>query len=159
MPSSRVVSWMLGLVSAIAMQGCSAYPKILNFPLDPGGRSLNSRSLELSPEVNSQYIVFASDRNGSQDIYLFEVESGQTTLLPGLNALNEIASQPSISEDGRYIVFEVNRLGESDIYLYDREFQQKRNLTANVAQEVRHPNISADGSTIAYEVAENGQRN
>jgi Tol biopolymer transport system component len=143
--------------TSLALHGCSGYPSILNFPIDPGGRSLNSRSLELDPEVAGKYVVFASDRNGSQDIYLFEIDTQQITLLPGLNSLNEIASQPSVSEDGRYIVFAVDRLGESDIYLYDREFQQKRNLTADLNQEVRNPNISADGSKVAYEVAENGQ--
>lgn len=151
------LKFSLLVVMSSFLYGCSGYARILNFPLDPGGRSLNSRSLELDPEVAGQYIVFASDRNGSQDIYLFEIATQQITLLPGLNALNEIASQPSVSEDGRYIVFAVDRLGESDIYLYDREFQQKRNLTADLNQEVRNPNISADGTKIAYEVAENGQ--
>lgn len=147
------------LAVSLTLHSCAAYTRVVDFPLDPGGRSLNSRSLELDPEVSDKYIVFASDRNGSQDIYLFDIATRQTILLPGLNALNEIASQPSISEDGRYIVFGVNRYGESDIYLFDREFQQKRNLTADLNQEVRNPNISADGSTIAFEVAENGQWN
>lgn len=147
------------LAVSLTIHGCAAYTRVIDFPLDPGGRSLNSRSLELDPEVSDKYIVFASDRNGSQDIYLFDIATRQTILLPGLNALNEIASQPSVSEDGRYIVFGVNRLGESDIYLFDREFQQKRNLTATLNQEVRNPNISADGSRIAFEVAENGQWN
>ena len=141
----------------LLVTGCAVGTRIVNFPLDPGGRSLNSRSLELNPEVTSKYIVFASDRNGSQDIYLFDVATRQTILLPGLNSLNEIASQPSVSDDGRYIVFGVQKQGESDIYLFDREFQQKRNLTRDTTQEVRNPNISADGSTIAYEIAENGQ--
>ncbi len=140
-----------------SLQGCGGYPRVLNFPFDPGGRSLNSKSLELDPATTSPYIVLASDRNGSQDIYLFDMNTRQTILLPGLNALDEIASHPSISEDGRYIVFAVNRIGESDIYLYDRDLQQKRNLTSNLTQEVRHPTISADGSKIAFEVAENGQ--
>ncbi|BAW96325.1 hypothetical protein NIES970_12510 [[Synechococcus] sp. NIES-970] len=148
---------LLLLSLSLWLQGCVGYPRIVNFPVDPGGRSLNSRSLDFDPAIAGPYLVFASDRNGSQDIYLFDTNSRQTILLPGLNALNERASHPSISEDGRYIVFAVNRQGESDIYLYDREFQQKRNLTDNLNQEVRHPNISADGSKIAFEMAENGQ--
>ncbi|AFY39288.1 WD-40 repeat-containing protein [[Leptolyngbya] sp. PCC 7376] len=153
----RFQTFILLLGTTFALSSCAGSTRIINFPLDPGGRSLNSRSIELDPEVASKYIVFASDRNGSQDIYLFEIDTRQTVLLPGLNSLNEIASQPSISEDGRYIVFGVSRQGESDIYLFDREFQQKRNLTRDTTQEVRNPNISADGSTIAYEIAENGQ--
>jgi len=159
MSDSRLQKFVIILGTTLALSSCAAYTRVIDFPLDPGGRSLNSRSLELDPEVSDKYIVFASDRNGSQDIYLFDIATRQTILLPGLNALNEIASQPSVSEDGRYIVFGVNRYGESDIYLFDREFQQKRNLTADLNQEVRNPNISADGSTIAFEVAENGQWN
>lgn len=143
--------------TAWLLSSCAQGIRVVNFPLDPGGRGLNSRSLEFDPEVTSKYIVFASDRNGSQDIYLFDVATRQTILLPGLNSLNEIASQPSVSDDGRYIVFGVQKQGESDIYLFDREFQQKRNLTRDTTQEVRNPNISADGSTIVYEIAENGQ--
>ncbi len=154
---SRLQKLLILLGTTVALQSCASYPRIVNFPLDPGGRSLNSRSLDLDPQISGNYIVFASDRNGSQDIYLFELETRQTTLVLGLNSLDEIASHPSVSEDGRYIVFAVSRRGESDIYLFDREFQQKRNLTNNTYQEVRNPNISADGSTIAYEAAENGQ--
>ena len=154
---SRLKKFLLLVSTTLVLGGCAGNSRIISFPLDPGGRSLNSRSLELDPEVTSKYIVFASDRNGSQDIYLFDTAARQTILLPGLNALNEIASQPSVSDDGRYIVFGVAKQGESDIYLFDREFQQKRNLTANTTQEVRNPNISADGSTIAYEIAEYGQ--
>lgn len=151
----RRYGWLccVGLV----LQGCTGYPRVINFPIDPGGRSLNSRSLELDPAIAEPYLVFASDRNGSQDIYLFDTNTRQTILLPGLNSLNEIASHPSVSEDGRYIVVMVSKYGESDIHLYDREFEQKRNLTDNLNQEVRNPSISADGSKIAFEVAENGQ--
>ncbi|WP_099240225.1 TolB family protein [Synechococcus sp. BDU 130192] len=149
-------SFLLGSLGLL-LQSCVGYPRIVNFPVDPGGRSLNSRALEFDPAIAEPYLVFASDRNGSQDIYLFDTSTRQTILLPGLNALNEIASHPAVSEDGRYIVFAVNRRGESDIYLYDREFEQKRNLTDNLNQEVRNPTISADGSKIAFEAAENGQ--
>ncbi|OKH17272.1 TolB family protein [[Limnothrix rosea] IAM M-220] len=154
---SRLRKLILLVGTTLALSSCAGTARIVNFPLDPGGRSLNSRSLDLDPEISGNYIVFASDRNGSQDIYLFDVNTRQTTPVLGLNSLDEIASQPSISEDGRYIVFAASRRGESDIYLFDREFQQKRNLTNNTYQEVRNPNISADGATIVYEIAENGQ--
>ncbi len=139
------------------LSSCTSYPRLLNFPFDPGGRSLNSRASELTPEIASQYIVFVSDRNGSQDVYLYDAKNRRLIDLPGINSLNEIASHPSISEDGRYIVFTTSRQGRSGIYLYDRETQQKRNLTANIQAEVRNPTISADGSAIAFEVATDGQ--
>lgn len=150
-----------GLILVIALtsllSSCTGYPRLLSFPFDRGGRGLNSPASELEPQIASQYIVFVSDRNGSQDVYLFDAKTRRLINLPGLNALNEIASHPSISEDGRYIAFAANIKGRSDIYLYDRETQQKRNLTANIQAEVRNPSISADGSRITFEVATDGQ--
>ncbi|NES84090.1 MAG: TolB family protein [Moorea sp. SIO2B7] len=151
----------IGLISLVAvtslLSSCAGYPRLLNFPFDPGGRSLNSRASELSPQLTSEYIVFVSDRNGSQDVYLYDANNRSLIDLPGLNSLDEIASDPSISENGRYLVFAASLQGRSQIYLYDREFQQKRSLTQNIQGEVRNPTISADGSTIAFEVATDGQ--
>jgi len=136
---------------------CTGYPRILNFPFDASGRSLNSPTSELTPQVASPFVVFVSDRNGSQDIYLFDARTRRLIDLPGLNSLDEVAYHPSITEDGRYIVFTSSRQGRADIYLYDRQTQQKRNLTETVQAEVRNPTISADGERIAYEIAKNGQ--
>jgi Tol biopolymer transport system component len=152
----RFVLIFLAVLSSF-VGGCTGYPRLLNFPLDAGGRSLNSRASELTPQVSSLYIVFVSDRNGSQDVYLFDAQKRVLIDLPGLNSLDEVASHPSISEDGRYIVFASSRQGRSNIYLYDRQTQQKRNLTENLAAEVRNPTINAQGTQIAFEVAKNGQ--
>ena len=137
--------------------GCTGYPRYLNFPLDGGGRGLNSRASDLDPQVTSTYIVFISDRNGSQDVYLFDAQQRQLIALPGLNALDEVASHPSISEDGRYVVFAGSRQGTTNIYVYDRQTEQKRNLTDNLQAEVRNPMINAEGTVIAFEVANDGQ--
>ncbi len=149
----------LSAVAAIAglLSGCNISVRLLSFPFNPGGRSLNSSASELTPQVASRYIVFASDRRGSQDVYLFDAIDQQLINLPGLNGLDMVASHPAISENGRYIVFAGTRQGRSGIYLYDRETQQLRNLTENLLAEVRNPTISADGSKIAFESSENGQ--
>lgn len=147
---------LLGIVASL-LSSCTGYPRLLNFPSDPGGRDLNSPASELSPQVTSQYIVFVSDRNGSQDVYLYDLSNRRLVDLPGLNSFNEIASHPSLSEDGRYLVFATSLRGKTGIYLYDRQTQQKRSLTANIAAEVRNPVISADGSTIAFEAGTDGQ--
>ena len=139
------------------LSGCGGYPRIINYPFDTGGRGLNSPALEIHPQIASQYIAFVSDRNGSQDVYLYDAKNRRLIDLPGLNSFDEIASHPSVSEDGRYLVFTVSRQGKPDIYLYDRTTLVKRNLTANLLAEVRNPIISADGSKIAFEIAANGQ--
>ncbi|MGK7962936.1 TolB family protein [Crocosphaera sp.] len=150
-----LITWIV-VVSSI-VTGCTSYPRYLNFSFDAGGRGLNSRASELTPQVTATYIVFISDRNGSQDVYLFDAQQRQLMPLPGLNTLDEIASHPSISEDGRYLVFASSRQGKSNIYVYDRQTEQKRNLTANLQAEVRNPIINADGNQIAFEIAEDGQ--
>jgi Tol biopolymer transport system component len=152
----RFIIALIVVISSI-LGGCGGYPRYLNFPFDTGGRGLNSRASDLEPQVTSTYIVFISDRNGSQDVYLFDAQQRQLIPLPGLNALDEIASHPSISEDGRYLVFAGSRQGKSNIYVYDRQTEQKRNLSANLQAEVRNPIINADGTQIAFEIANDGQ--
>ena len=147
----------LSVILAGLLGSCSASGRLLNFPFDPGGRSLNSPGAELKPQIADRYIVFISDRRGRQDVYLFDALEQRLVDLPGLNSLDAIADDPSVSEDGRYIVFTANRQGKSGIYLYDRELRQLRNLTENIPAEVRNPTISADGSAIAFESSANGQ--
>lgn len=142
---------------ASLLSSCTGSSRLLSFPFDPGGRSLNSAASESNPQIAGRYVVFISDRRGTQDVYLFDAVDQRLIDLPGLNALDAIASHPDISEDGHYIVFAANRQGRSGIYLYDRETRQLRNLTENLQAEVRNPTISADGGTIAFESSANGQ--
>jgi beta propeller repeat protein len=155
------INKQLRIICIVGLSGflnsCGVYPRLLEFPFDAGGRSLNSPFAELNPQISGNYVVFVSDRNGSQDIYLYDTFNRRLLNLPGLNSLDEIAFDPSVSEDGRYIVFTTSREGRSSIYLYDRDTQQKRNLTENISAPVRHPIISADGSRIALEIANEGQ--
>ena len=139
------------------LTSCTGSVQLLDFPFDPAGRSLNSLQSELSPHLAGQYIVFISDRRGSQDVYLYDAVARTLIDLPGLNALDAIASHPAVSEDGRTIVFAATRQGRTGIYLYNRETRQLRNVTEKLQAEVRNPTISADGSTISFESSENGQ--
>jgi beta propeller repeat protein len=149
--------WLVAVAISSGLGGCFGAPRLLNFPFDARGRSLNSPASELEPQVSGNFIVFVSDRNGSQDIYLYDAKALILINLPGLNALNEIVSQPMVSENGKYIVFLGSDRGRSRIYLYDRTTEQKRDLTKDIEVEVRNPTISADGSRIAFEAAKNGQ--
>lgn len=149
----RFVSfWLL----AGLLTGCNA-PRLISFPFDPGGRGLNSPFTEQQPRITGRFIVFVSDRRGSQDILVYDTVSRNLVETPGLNALDLVASSPGISEDGRYIAFAGSREGRTGIYLYDRDTRQLRNLTENLRSEVRNPVISADGNAIAFESGSNGQ--
>ncbi|WP_414546036.1 TolB family protein [Nostoc sp. CCY0012] len=149
--------FILVFTSVSFLGGCVGYPRLVNYPFDPGGRGLNSLASELNPQISGRYIVFTSDRRGSQDVYMFDTLTRSLVDLPGLNSLDTIASHPSVAENGRYVVFTASRQGRSTIFLYDRETRQSRNLTGNLQAEVRHPTINADGSRIAFEYSNNGQ--
>jgi Tol biopolymer transport system component len=144
-------------LSSTLLTGCFGYPRLLSYPFDAGGRGLNSLASELNPQISGRYIVFTTDRRGSEDVYMFDTVTRNLVDLPGLNAFDAIASHPSVTQDGRYIVFIASRQGRSSIFLYDRETRQSRNLTPNLQAEVRNPSISADGSKIAFEFSNNGQ--
>lgn len=139
------------------LSGCVGYPRLLSYPYDPGGQSLNSLASELNPQISGRYVVFTTDRQGSQDVYMFDTVTRSLVELPSLNSLDAIASHPAVSANGSYVVFAQSRQGRSAIFLYDRETRQLRNLTANLQAEVRNPTISADGSRIAFESSVNGQ--
>lgn len=155
MKRSCFLSFIIAITSLLS--GCTAGGSLLSFPFDPGGRGLNSPESELQPKIASRYIVFISDRRGSQDVYLFDAMQRVLIDLPGLNGLDMVTSNPSVTEDGNYIVFAGSRQGRSAIYLYDRTLRQLRNLTEYVQAEVRNPTISAEGGAIAYESSANGQ--
>ncbi len=150
-------SILISVFTCLGLNGCFGYPRLLSYPFDSGGRSLNSLASELNPQISGRYIVFTSDRRGSQDIYMFDTVTSNLVDLSGLNSFDTIASHPGVSSDGRYIVFAASRQGRSAILLYDRETRQSRNLTANLQAEVRNPAISADGNRIAFESSSNGQ--
>ncbi len=154
---NRSISQMAAMAIAAVLSSCTPPSRLMNFPFDASGRSLNSPAAEMQPEIAGNYIVFTSDRNSRQDIYLYDLAARTSIELPGLNALDFVVSDADISADGRYIVLAGSRLGRSDIYLYDRTTRQLRKLTSNLRSQVRNPSISADGKTIAFETSENGQ--
>jgi beta propeller repeat protein len=145
------------ILCSTLLTGCFGYPRLLSYPFDPGGRSLNSSASELNPQISGRYIVFTSDRRGSQDVYMFDTLTRNLVDLPGLNSFDTIASHPAASENGKFIVFAASRQGRTQIVFYDRDVRQSRNLAGDLQGEVRNPTISADGSRIAFEYNNNGQ--
>lgn len=148
---------LLSIVCIAVLSGCTGHPGLLNIPFDPGGQSLNSLAADVTPEITGEYVVFVSERQQRQNVYLYDFNHRRLVDLPGLNALDSIAADPDVSADGGYIVFSASRQGQKGIYLYNRDTRQLRNLTVNLPAEVRNPTISADGSTIAFESSANGQ--
>ncbi len=139
------------------LTSCSNYPRLLSFSFSENSKSLNTRSAESNPYIAGSYITFISDRNGSQDVYLFDAKTRRLIDLPGLNSLNEVALNPSISEDGRYLVFLIIAQDKSGLYLYDLTTRQKRPLITNIDKKIKNPMISSNGEKITFEIVNKGQ--
>lgn len=121
--------------------------------------TLNSTSTEkyANFSYNGRYLIYTSDRNSKQSVYLFDLQSRRLMTLPGLNQPGSMQSQGDLSADGRYIVYRSEQLGKSDIYLYDRLTAKSQNITKNFIGEVRHPSISGNGRFISFEGNRSGQ--
>lgn len=153
----KLVPVIVAIALIVFFLSSFSYPRLMTLPYDSAGRSLNSPYTEHEPQVSGDYMVFISDRNGSQDVYLYDLVNRKLIDLPGLNSVDSVASHPGVSADGRYIVFAASHSGEVDIYRYDRQVRRLQNLTANLDAEVRNPTISGDGNKIALESNANGQ--
>jgi Tol biopolymer transport system component len=123
------------------------------------GNGLNTPQTEQSPQFSydGRYLVFASDRNGQREIFLYDRTQGKVLPLPGLNRTRTWQDQPDISADGRYIIYVSEQSGKPDIWLYDRETLEAKNLTENLLGESRKPSISGNGRFIAFENNRSGQ--
>jgi Tol biopolymer transport system component len=120
---------------------------------------LNSRAVDQHPSFSAdgRYLVFASDRNGSRNIYLYDLEQKRFLDLPNLNHRNSCQDQPSISADARYIAYVSTERGRPDIMIYDRNSARSELITANIKGDVANPVITQDGTKVAFEATQLGQ--
>ena len=121
--------------------------------------TLNSSSTEGDAHFShdGRYLIYTSDRNSKQSVYLYDLQRRRLIGLPGLNQPGSVQSQADISADGRYIVYLSEQLGKPDIFFYDRLTAKSKNLTKNFIGEVRHPSISGNGRFISFEGNRSGQ--
>ena len=143
---------ILNLLIFSTIGGCGNKIQIV-----PGG--INSNFPEEYPNYSGDgnYLVFASDRHGQRDIFLYGFVERQLIPLPNLNRNNSSQDQPSISQDGRYIAYVSTERGKSDIFVYDRQTQQTKLMTSDIKGSVSHPTISGDGSKVAFQASQLGQ--
>lgn len=144
--------------SSLFLTSCSR--EIFYSPQIPTG-GLNSNAADEYPSYSgdNSYLAFASDRLGHRDIYLYDLERKTLISLPKLNHRNSSQDQPSLSAKGRYIAYVSTERGRTDIFVYDRQTQNSQLLTANIRGSVRHPTISGDGQSVAFQTNQLGQWN
>ncbi len=164
----RPIHWSLIFSLASVLISCSSS----DIPIGP--TSLNSRYTEEQPTLsgNGRFLAFVSNRNGSHQILVYNLERQSFIGTPGLNrnlerqsfigtpGLNRpetIAESPSLSYTGRYIVYLTSDQGRPVVALYDRAIQQSQILTPVYRGWVRKPGISPDGRYVVFETASRGQ--
>jgi Tol biopolymer transport system component len=101
------------------------------------------------------------DDNGTTDVFVHDLQSGETTLvsaLPDGSPSDGYSAESTISGDGRYVAFHStsDRLTEGDddglTDVFVRDLQTGETIRVDGIQpgENREPVISADGGTVAF---------
>lgn len=93
-------------------------------------------------------IAFVSQRHGSNDIYLMEVDRGLFHRVTSGPANNHT---PLWSPDGRYLVFESNRVRGNNLFIIDMErdrFGEPERITSNWGSERLNAIWSPDGTPL-----------
>ncbi|MGH3871087.1 MAG: hypothetical protein ACRDSR_06145 [Pseudonocardiaceae bacterium] len=100
------------------------------------------------PVVNASdgKIVFQSDRDGNNEIYLMNADGTGVTRLTN-NAAADTA--PSLSPDGARITFTSNRDGNNEIYVMNADGTGLTRLTTDPTADTQ-PVFSPDGTQIAF---------
>ncbi|TAF17226.1 MAG: hypothetical protein EAZ76_06100, partial [Nostocales cyanobacterium] len=149
----RPVYW--GLVFGLMSLLISCSPA--DIPI--GVSSLNTRYTEEQPALSGdgRFLAFVSNRNGSQQLLLYDLETQSFIPTPGLNRRETIAESPSLSYTGRYICYLTSDQGRPVIALYDRAVQKSQIITPAYPSWIRNPDISADGRYVVFESARRGR--
>ncbi|MEA5575904.1 hypothetical protein [Anabaena sp. UHCC 0451] len=144
-------SLVFSLISLLVSCGVSDIPL--------GVSSLNSRYTEEQPALsgNGRFLAFVSNRNGNQQLLVYDLETQSFIPTPRLNRRETIAESPSLSYTARYICYLTSNQGRPVIAIYDRAMQQSQILTPTYRGWVRNPHISPDGRYIVFESASRGQ--
>jgi Tol biopolymer transport system component len=107
-----------------------------------------------STRTSANNILFASDRDGDQEIYIMDVDGSNVAQLTYNSALDR---SPSWSPDQSKIAFSSKRDGDFEIYTMDADGSNVVQLTHESGRDW-FPSWSPDGSKIAFESERDGDR-
>lgn len=111
-------------------------------------RLVSNGSLNLAPvqSPDGRMLAYTSYRDGSPDIYLLNLSSGQEQRLtnePGL------ALAGSWSPDGRYLAISRTVEGNNDVFVYDTRSRRFKRLTTDSGIDVS-PSFAPDGQRLVF---------
>lgn len=147
-----ILFWLTGSLVSLLV-ACTP----TNGPQEPV--TINSRYTDEQPALsgNGRYLAFVSNREGTRNILLYDLQQQRYINLPYLNRRDAIADSPSVSNNARYIVYIASDEGRPEIELYDRLTRQSQVLTRGYRGWVRNPSISPDGRYVVFETGRRGQ--
>lgn len=145
--------WGVGLSSIALLSACGVSNPSL------GSGQLDSRFHDEQPALSGdgRWLALVSNRNGINQILLYDLQTQRFVSTDGLNQNRAIAESPSLSRTGRYLAYVINLEGRSEIALYDRATRRSELLTQGYRSWLRNPQISPEGRYIVFETARRGQ--
>ena len=105
-----------------------------------------SPTVTVTPNSSSEYIAFASNRDGNLEIYKMRSDGFDQTRLTNSPADD---GQPAWSPDAKRIAFRSNRGGHSEIYIMNADGSAVAQVT-NGPNDDFYPAWAPDGQHIAY---------
>ncbi len=168
-PSANLKNWVTNFTHTIRPQNLTYWGLRLllltslvscgNGEIPIGSNSLNSRYTEEEPALsgNGRFLAFVSNRNGTHQLLVYDLQQQQIIRTPRLNRPQTIIESPSLSYTGRYITYITSDRGRPVVGLYDRATQKSEILTPFYPGWVRNPSISPDGRYVVFETTIRGQ--
>jgi len=129
----------LMVLELAGLQSTEGFARELFNALLPFLRSFPPEAEERMPGGFQGFIVFQSDRSGTDNIYLLSTEG-----LRPLTANNAANESPFFSPDGGKVVYESNLSGRYELYVHDLDAGSNERLFPSPSED-RHPFWSQQG--------------
>jgi serine/threonine protein kinase len=133
-------AWAMGMVPGNSDEESTPEVLVTETPQATAEPAPTDAAVAVLPLANQ--IVFVSDRDGSQDIFVLGADGSDITNLTNGDVE---AVAPAISPDGTWIAF----VSDEDIFVMNADGSELTNLTSSAADD-HSPAWSPDGTRIAF---------
>lgn len=100
-------------------------------------------------QLGRNLVAFASDRNGTFDVFLYDLDGLLLYNLPGLNDASAAERRPSLGADAQVLAFFTDRAGGGDILLYDLTASQLAPTPPEINSSDREDEPAFTGNALA----------